>query len=147
MVFTYKMNACFRKFNKPVLVDDTSFHLSSLNGFPGPYIKDFLTAFKSWQIGQRFDGDRVKIVCRIGICFGANDFVFGMGELDGTITGSSLRNDLGTEFDLIVTPDGKDKLMIDYSTEEKNQFSHRGKAVQDVLQKLKEREEKIALKA
>lgn len=36
-----KAKKAFDYFKKPVIIDDESFSIKSLNGFPGPYLKDF----------------------------------------------------------------------------------------------------------
>jgi non-canonical purine NTP pyrophosphatase (RdgB/HAM1 family) len=41
-VATVKANQAYSLLGKPVLVDDSSFHISALGGFPGPYIKYML---------------------------------------------------------------------------------------------------------
>ncbi|MDK2898856.1 MAG: XTP/dITP diphosphohydrolase [Patescibacteria group bacterium] len=38
-----KARQAYKVFNKPVLADDSSFHISTLGGFPGPYIKYMIT--------------------------------------------------------------------------------------------------------
>lgn len=38
-----KAKQAYAQLKKPVLVDDSSFHISALGGFPGPYIKYMLT--------------------------------------------------------------------------------------------------------
>ena len=38
-----KARAAYQLLNEPVLVDDSSFHISALGGFPGPYIKYMLS--------------------------------------------------------------------------------------------------------
>lgn len=37
-----KAKQAFEQINRPVLVDDSAFHIPSLNGFPGPYVKYIL---------------------------------------------------------------------------------------------------------
>ncbi|HSW91736.1 MAG TPA: non-canonical purine NTP pyrophosphatase [Candidatus Saccharimonadales bacterium] len=41
-VAAVKANQAYSLLGKPVLVDDSSFHISALGGFPGPYIKFML---------------------------------------------------------------------------------------------------------
>lgn len=43
-VAQFKAKQAYDILHKPVLVDDSSFHITALGGFPGPYIKYMLTS-------------------------------------------------------------------------------------------------------
>ncbi len=136
-IIKHKLLRAYDIFRVPVLVDDTSVHLDFLNGFPGPYIKYFWECFTPEEMGVKFAGTRIKVVCRIGICRGPDDIVMGEGIVQGEIIKPKNNEHNGREFDLFVQVDGTDKPMIEFSVEEKNKFSHRGLALDNLIEILK----------
>lgn len=136
-IIKHKLEKAYEIFGGMVFVDDTSVHLDALNGFPGPYMKDFLKCFNPMEMGKKFAGTRMKVVNHIGICRGKGDFVFATGIVEGIIVAPTHNDHKGREFDLFLIADGTDKIMLEYSAEEKNEFSHRGKAVRNLLDILK----------
>lgn len=135
-ILQYKLTQAFKKFNQPVLVDDTSVHFEELNGFPGPYMRDFLNAFSSYEMGKKFKGGRISVVCRLGIMKNTNDVIIGEGIIHGLVVDPKPVDPGVREFDLFIQVDGTDKPMIEFTPEEKNKFSHRGNAMRDLLKKL-----------
>lgn len=118
--------------NTPFIVEDTSLEFDALNGMPGPYIKWFLKYTKVENIVkmlQSFDNKSAKAVCNIaysdgdcihyikGICFG------------------SIVNQKGTStfgWDNIFKPDGFEITFGEMELSQKNNISHRGKAVESL---------------
>ena len=131
-----KLMHAYKEFNVPVLVDDTSLHFDDLNGFPGPYIRDFLECFSPYDMGMKFKGGRVSLACRLGVYDGNGEPVFGTGIIHGDVVEPQPIDPGGKEFDLFIKVDGTDKPMIEFTTEEKNKISHRGSAVKDLINKL-----------
>jgi non-canonical purine NTP pyrophosphatase (RdgB/HAM1 family) len=138
-ILTHKMHLAYNKLCIPVLVDDTSLHFEALGGFPGPYAKDMFVAMTPLAMGQRFKGTRIEAVCRLGIMYNNDDFIIAKGSLHGSIIEPKDNNHNGREFDLFLLADGMDKPVIEYNAEEKNKFSHRGRALQDLVLKLSQR--------
>lgn len=136
-IIKHKLNRAYEIFEQPVLVDDVSMHIDFLNGFPGPYIKSFLEAFTPMEIGEKFSGSGVKIVGRLGLCRGKGDIIIAEGTVNGKIIKPITNDHKGRDFDLYVQIDGTDKPVIEFSTEEKNKFSHRGLAMNNLLETLK----------
>ncbi len=135
-IIRHKLEEAYRRFQEPVLVDDTSLHFAALGGFPGPYIRYFFAAMKPWEMGEKFEGTGIKIVCHLGLCRAPGDILFGEGSVEGTVIKPATHDDKGTEFDLFAQLEGTDKPMIEFTPEEKNRFSHRGRALDDLLGKL-----------
>ncbi len=135
-ILTHKLHLAYGKLGMPVLVDDTSLHFEALGGFPGPYAKDMFVAMTPLEMGQMFKGTRIEAVCRLGIMYGNDDIVIATGNLKGQIIEPKDNNHNGREFDLFLLADGMDKPVIEYNAEEKNKFSHRGRALQDLVLKL-----------
>lgn len=136
-ILKYKLQQAFEKFQQPVLVDDTSAHFDKLFGLPGPYMKDFCNVYSPFEIGTNLAGSRVKVFCRLGLYDGKGDPIIAEGLIEGEIIKPKTKDHKGREFDLYVQLDGMDKPMIEYSIEEKNEFSHRGKAMKNLLEILK----------
>ena len=135
-IIKHKLLAAYEQFKEPVLVDDTSVHFDALNGFPGPYMKDFWKCFNPYQMGVKFAGSRIKVVSRIAVMYNPDRILFADGVVEGDIIMPKTEDDNGTELDLFVQIDGTDKPMIEMTVEEKNRHSHRGKAIIDLLHKL-----------
>lgn len=136
-ILRHKLIAAYEVFNEAVLVDDTSLHFEELGGFPGPYIKDFNRCLEAWQMGEKFAGTRVTVAARLGLCRAPGDIIIGLGEIAGDVIFPKTHDDQGRDFDLFVQVDGTDKPMIEMTPEEKNLHSHRGRALDSLLSKLK----------
>jgi inosine/xanthosine triphosphate pyrophosphatase family protein len=65
-----------------------------------------------------------------------DEIIIGRGSVCGTIIEPKDNNHNGRLFDLFIVPDGKDKPMIEFDEKEKNEFSHRGNALRDLISKL-----------
>ena len=139
-IFAHKLQAAYDAFKMPVLVDDVSVHFDSWNGFPGPYMKDLLTAVKPYEMGAKFKGEHVEVVCRLGICFSPEELLIAKGSVHGTIVPAEDRYQDVMHFDICVQLDGMDKPMMEFTPEEKNEFSHRGLALKELLKQLKNKE-------
>lgn len=136
-ILMHKMREAYVRAGMPVLVDDVSVHLDALNGFPGPYIKSFAEAISPMEMGKRYKGTRVEVFCRLGLCFAPDDEILAIGSFNGTVVLPHEGVEHPWNFDICVQVDGTDGPMSDYTTEEKNKFSHRGLAIKDLLEKLK----------
>ena len=119
----------------PVIVDDVSAGLDSLNGLPGPFIKYFNAEAGSDVLFRLSSGptDKVTVVCMAAF-YDGEDFILGRGELVGSLV--SPRGNNGFGFDSCIVPDGQTKTMAEMTSEEKMSISHRGKAFRDLLSKL-----------
>lgn len=136
-IIRHKMLRAYEVFRAFVLVDDVSAHFDELKGFPGPYIKYLWDHFTPEEAGEKFEGTRMTAVCRLGLCRTPEDIIIVRGEASGTIIKPSHNNHRGQDFDLFLVVDGTDKPMIEFSPDEKNKFSHRGKALNELLKILK----------
>ena len=132
------MAQAFNIVKGPVLVDDTSVHFSTLNGFPGPYMKDFFKCFTPYEMGHKFVGSNITTICRIGLSRGGDDVIIAKGVLEGKVIAPENSDHKGTEFDLFTLAEGTNRPMIEFSVEEKNKFSHRGRAMDNLFEILKQ---------
>ncbi len=133
-IIRYKAMEAYKKFNQAVLVDDVSLHFDALNGFPGPYIKDFFKCFSPYEMGMKFAGSKIKATSWFGLYRGSEDILIAEGTINGKVVEPKNEDHQGRWFDLFVQVDGTDKPMIEFTYEEKNKFSHRGLAMQKLLE-------------
>lgn len=135
-ILLHKLKAAYEYFQAPVLVDDTSLHFDELNGFPGPYIRDFIKHIPTYEMGVKFAGTRVSVGCRLGIYDGSSDPIIGIGIIHGDVVTPKNIDPGPAEFDLFIKVDGTNKPMIEFTSEEKNKISHRGNAMRDLITKI-----------
>jgi inosine triphosphate pyrophosphatase len=115
---------------EPVFVEDVSLCFNALNGLPGPYIKDFLAKLGREGLVKLLSGYEDKsayAVCMVGYCEPGKDSVVLKGRVDGKIVPIKGESDFG--WDPIFLPDGFEKTFAEMSAEQKNEISHRKKAL------------------
>ncbi len=129
-----KAHKAYQQIKSPVIVDDVSAGLASLNGLPGPFIKFFNKTIGDDSLFKLAKAnDIVTIVCLAAYYDGA-DYIIGQGTITGTIVEPRGTNGFG--FDSVVIPDDQTQTMGEMSGHMKMQFSHRGKAFRDLITKL-----------
>lgn len=131
-----KMRRAYEHFNAPILVDDTSVHFDDLNGFPGSYIRDFLCCLPSYEMGKKFKGSKMKVASRLGFMKNPQEIIIGEGIVEGVAVDPKVQDPGIREFENFFQPDGLSTPLIEFTPEETLQYSHRGKAVKDLLKKL-----------
>jgi len=125
---------------KACLVEDVSLCFNALNGLPGPYIKDFLTAMKTQGLVKMLDGFEDKSAyaqCIFAFCEGpdATPVTF-IGRCHGKIVAPRGDNDFG--WDPIFEPAGYNQTFAEMDMHTKNKISHRGNALKLVRAYLEE---------
>jgi XTP/dITP diphosphohydrolase len=134
----------YRRCNLPLIVEDAGLFIEALNGFPGPYaayvyktiansgllrlmekVKDRKARFES--VVAYYSSN-----LELPVCF------------DGEVSGEIIRrerkqdNTLGFGFDPVFRPSKSDKTFAEMSIEEKNNYSHRAKALHKFAEWYKE---------
>lgn len=137
-IIRHKLDRAYEVYHHPVLVDDVSVNMEALNGFPGPYQKDFWKCFTPYEMGHKFEGSRISATCRLGLKRGQNDVIIAEGTFHGKIVAPKNNDHKGRDFEIFVQLDGMDKVMLEYKPEEYAEFSHRGLAMKNLLEILKE---------
>lgn len=118
------------KLQIPVMVDDSGLFINALNGFPGPY-----SAFVENKIGNKKilrlmedEEDRTAYFKSvIGYCEPGNDAVVFTGIVKGLISFEE-RGSGGFGYDPIFEYNGR--TFAEMSSEEKNKYSHRKRALE-----------------
>lgn len=115
----------------PCVVEDSALQFNALGGMPGPYIKWFQQKLQSdglYNLLQAYEDKSAVAICTLAFCpYPHADPVLFTGRTEGTIVEPVEGRGFG--WDSIFLPDGSDVPFSCMTTEEKNSFSHRGKAV------------------
>jgi len=131
----------------PAIADDSGFMVDALNGRPGvdssSYGGEGLSAEQRCayllEELKNVKERRAKFVCTIVCAFPDGEAIESEGECLGEIV-SHPRGSGGFGYDPVFLADGYDKTMAELSHEEKNEISHRGKALRRFVRALEARE-------
>ena len=121
----------------PVLVEDISAGLESLNWLPGPFIKFFehrLGQDALYKLAGKA-GQTAKVTCMIAY-YDGKKLISAKVEVMGQVVESRGQNGFG--FDKVFIPDGSTKTYGQMTHLEKDKVSHRAKAIALMVQKLNE---------
>lgn len=132
------------KLGLPCFVEDAGLFVESLKGFPGPYSKFAFLTIGNEGILKLMAGvtnRRAEFRSAIGFCRPGDQPRVFVGVCPGRIT-MEPRGSGGFGFDPIFEPEGGGgKTFSEMSTEEKNSFSHRGRALTAFIKWFKGMEE------
>jgi len=132
-----------KRFNKSFFLEDAGLFIDALDGFPGVY-----SAYIFYRIGchgilklmEELEDNKRKACFRSVIVFkepNKKTELF-VGESYGTISNEPLGKN-GFGYDPIFIPENKSKTFGQMETTEKNQFSHRGKSLNKLINFFKNR--------
>jgi len=128
-----------QKFNQPFILEDAGLFIEHLQGFPGVYSKYVFLTIGLPGILQLLAGVKKRTAVFRSVYAYAEPkqppFIV-CGECEGTIT-TSVRGTHGFGYDPLFIPTGSTKTFGEMTTEEKNRFSHRAKALEKLVQHLK----------
>jgi len=127
-IATLKAEAAYEAVGGPVIVDDTGFYISALNGFPGAYAAYVLDTIGMEGILKLMSGVSERdAYFETAIAYKSGDIVrLFKGRVDGVITESG-RGEYGFGYDPIFEVDGK--TFAEIPIEKKSEVSHRGLAL------------------
>ena len=114
---------------KPVVVEDTGLYIDALRGFPGAlaaYAYKTIGAEGILRLMEGVEDRRARFVTAVAAVIPPK-VVVATGVVEGVITREP-RGASGFGFDPIFQPLGSDKTFAEMSIEEKNRWSHRGRA-------------------
>lgn len=119
---------------KPVIVEDISAGLESLQGLPGPFVKFFLSRLGSdalWRLaGER---EQPATVSCVAAYYDGQDLLMARGDVQGTVVAP--RGD-AYGFSSTFVPNGQTHTYAEMSAELKDSLSHRSLAIAGLLGKL-----------
>ena len=128
--------------------DDSGLEIDALGGEPGIYSARYMgedTSYhiKNMNLVERLEGvpdekRTARFVCAVSAVFFGGDHLVTKKTMEGRI-GYEIEGENGFGYDPIFIPDGFDVTSATISPEEKNEISHRGKALRSMLEMVKER--------
>ncbi len=134
-----KAEAFFEQAKIPVIADDTGLEIDALGGKPGVYSARFAgedasdkdNRRKALKLLQDIPMHKRNARFRTVICYiDSNVKAFIDGKCEGKIIDEE-RGDEGFGYDRIFMPDGFNRTFAEMSADEKNEISHRGRAVKN----------------
>ena len=138
-----KADTIFKKFNIPVIADDSGLAVEQLNGEPGIYSARYAGEKATYldnnlklisELKNYPEPHSAKFVCCAVFVDGTNRISV-LGELPGKII-KEFKGEHGFGFDPIFVPDGFNFTLAELGLEEKNKISHRAKAFSELKEKL-----------
>lgn len=135
-IVRYKVTEAQKKIDASVLVEDVSFDIAALKGFPGPFVKFWEKNVGydiAVQIAQTFGDDRVVARCGVGYA-DAERVLYAEGSVSGRLV--SRREGEGFGFDFYFLPDGEQKTFSEMGLAAKNKVSHRKRGFEWMLEQL-----------
>ena len=136
-----KAIAAYRLAARPVFVEDTGLTIEALGGLPGALVRWFLLTVGPAGICALLpDGQPRNAVARtaIALCDETGVEVY-LGETRGTITAEPVGSG-GFGWDAIFRPDGSDLTFAQMGQDERNRYSMRHRAIEQVRDRLIARE-------
>lgn len=133
-VAEYGINYLKEKLDKPFILEDAGLFIESLNGFPGVY-----SAYVYYSLGcvgilklMEAEENRKAIFRSVYAYHNKGKKEFFSGECKGVISEKSI-GEKGFGYDPVFIPDGKNKTFAQMSPREKNEVSHRGRALDKLV--------------
>lgn len=145
---TFRENACRKAsalaefLKETVLADDSGLEVPSLRGLPGVHSARFAGEHgndaknieKLLEMMKGIDDRRASFRCVIALAGPEGVIIEAEGSCTGTI-GHTPRGSCGFGYDPVFVPDGRSETFAEISPEEKNNLSHRGRALETFKQK------------
>ncbi len=123
--------------------DDTGLEVEALGGAPGVRSARYATDGHDFEANNRLlmrnmegqENRRARFRTVISLILGGEEHLF-----EGIVKGRIIDREIGGEgfgYDPLFIPDGYDRTFAQMSTEEKNEISHRGRAVKQLVEFLR----------
>ena len=149
---TFKENALIKAqtlcnmINKPTLADDSGLEVDAMDKAPGIYSARFMGYDTSYDIKNQAIIDAVegkdrtaRFVCAMALCIPNEEPILIEETFEGQIH-THIEGENGFGYDPIFFVPELNKTSASLTLEEKNQYSHRAKALKKLYQILKEKE-------
>jgi inosine triphosphate pyrophosphatase len=132
-IITDKVKRAYEVLKKPVLVEDVSAGLEALNGLPGPFIKFFNEKLGKDALYKLAGDNKATIIYCVVAYYDGQQLLIGHGHVSGQVVP---RRKEGFGFETVFQPDGYTQTFSEMTDELKDQLSHRGRALRDLLPQL-----------
>ncbi|MFN8251966.1 MAG: RdgB/HAM1 family non-canonical purine NTP pyrophosphatase [Ferruginibacter sp.] len=139
-----KSGTIYRLTGKNCFSEDTGLEVEALNGAPGVKSARYAGENRSFDANidklllelRPYDNKKARFRTVISLLMNEKEFLF-EGICAGTII-NERKGDNGFGYDPVFIPDGSEKTFAEMSMEEKSAFSHRKKAVQQLIDFLRQ---------
>lgn len=130
-----KAKAIYEIHKLPVIADDSGLSVEQLNGEPGVYSARYAGENCTYDDNNRKlvgvlksypTPHKAKFVCS-SVFYDGENIERAFGELHGQII-TKLKGSNGFGYDPIFVPDGSSRTLAEFTSEEKNEISHRAKS-------------------
>ena len=124
-----------KKIQTPFIIDDAGIFVEALENFPGVYSRYVYDTIGLQGILKQMESivDRVtRFKCVLGLMLEDGSKHKFVGECKGNLI-HEMRGTGGFGYDPIFIPDGYTKTFSELSSEEKNEVSHRGRAMHQLI--------------
>lgn len=128
-----------KRFRHPFILEDAGLFIDALEGFPGVYSKYVFFTIGCKGILKLLEGNKKRTAVFRSVYVYSEPYkkpLFFIGECHGTIA-TEEKGEGGFGYDPIFIPDGKTVTFAEMSTKDKNRDSHRGKALDKLIDFLK----------
>ncbi|MCT4585912.1 MAG: SIR2 family protein [Peptostreptococcaceae bacterium] len=129
----------YKKYKRPIIVEHTMLSITHFNGLPNHITGEFCDKMSNYEICKQMEGIKLRDATArsvIGFCDGKNIKIF-EGFVEGYIANSPI-GDNGFGWDNIFIPMGEIVTYAQMSPKEKNKKSMRRKALQELIDYLKD---------
>ena len=138
-----KANTIAKLVNKPVLADDSGLEVDALDKQPGVYSSRFLGEDTSYDIKNQYIIDAIKgkersarFVCAMALVIPGKEPIIIEETMEGLIN-DKIEGENGFGYDPIFYYPPLQKTSASMTLEEKNQYSHRAKALKKAVEVIK----------
>jgi XTP/dITP diphosphohydrolase len=125
--------------NGPVMLEDAGLFVHFLSDFPGVYSKFVFTTIGCegvLRLLKEKEDRSAHFEAVIAYCEKGGAPQLFKGRVDGRIAGES-KGEFGFGYDPIFIPQGESRTFAEMETQEKNRFSHRARALEELAEFLK----------
>jgi XTP/dITP diphosphohydrolase len=144
-----KASYVFEVYGIPCFADDTGLEVDALGGRPGVYSARYAgpennSEANMQKLLEELDGEenrKARFRTVITLCLPTGELQF-----EGEVSGVILKEKRGTEgfgYDPLFVPDGWDRTFAEMDAVEKNSISHRGRAVEKLIEYLQNHENEL----
>ena len=139
-----KARFIWEKFRLPCFSDDTGFEVEALHGAPGAFSARYAGEARDPKANmqlvlKKMEGESrrtARFRCVVALIIDGKDICF-EGKIDGKLL-EAPRGEKGFGYDPIFCPHGYTNSFAELSIEEKNRISHRGQAVRQLVDFLRQ---------
>ncbi len=132
-----KAQEAYQWIAKPLIVDDVSFEVEALNGFPGPLVKwwENVVGYEAMVEFVRGKSTAVKAIA-MAVYTDGQQWITATGEWRGHLAPRAGTDGFG--FDFYFVPEGQAQTAAELGRAFKNEHSHRAKCFRELAKKLKD---------